>query len=261
MAGESPQALGRVLSHRDAGCFDHDFRLESKFMCGRYRLSRRKEILAEHFGADLDDVDWEPRYNIAPTQTAPVVRSSGGDVPKVSMMRWGIVPSWAVDPAIGARTINARAETVASKPSFGVPFRTQRCLVPADAFYEWRRRAKQKQPFCFEVKDGATFAFAGLWDRWHGPDHHLIESFTILTTTPNKLMADVHERMPVILAPESYQCWLDSRMRDESRLAALLRPYDSTAMRRYPVGPYVNYVTNDSPECSMPFEYPALFDF
>src|SRR5438309_1302691 len=126
-------------------------------MCGRYRLSRRKELLAEYFEADLSDFDsWEPRYNIAPTQPVPVVRqNSREERPRLSLLRWGLIPSWATDPSIGARTINARAETVASKPSFKEPLRRQRCLVPADAFYEWQRGRSGKQPFCFEVGDGA----------------------------------------------------------------------------------------------------------
>ena len=179
-------------------------------MCGRYRLSRWKEILAEHFDTDFDDLDWEPRYNIAPTQPVPVIRRvEPGQARQASMMRWGLIPSWAADPTIGARMINARAETADSKPSFREPLRKQRCLVPADAFYEWRRSAKEKQPFCFEVGVGAVFAFAGLWDRWRDPDGHVLETCTILTTTPNNLLADVHDRMPAILPAEHYDRWLD----------------------------------------------------
>ena len=170
-------------------------------MCGRYRLSRRKEVLAEHFGADFEDLDWEPRYNIASTQPVPVIRRDGrGPTLHASLMRWGLIPSWAADPSVSARTINARSETAASKPSFREPLQTRRCLVPADGFYEWQRSGKHKQPFCFEVGEDAIFAFAGLWDRWRGPDGEVIDSCTILTTTPNELLADVHDRMPVILA-------------------------------------------------------------
>ena len=152
------------------------------------------------------------------------------------MMRWGLIPSWSLDPKVGARTINARAETAATKPSFRDPLRNQRCLVPADAFYEWRRSAKEKQPFCFEVDDGAPFAFAGLWDWWRGPDQRLVESCTILTTTPNDLLFGVHDRMPVILPAEHYERWLDPGMQDMTRAISMLRPYDSSRMRRYPVG-------------------------
>jgi len=234
-------------------------------MCGRYRLSRRKEILAEQFDTNFDDLDWEPRYNIAPTQSVPVIRQ-GANPParQATMMRWGLIPSWSLNPNVGARTINARAETAASKPSFRDPLRKQRCLVPADAFYEWRRSAKENQPFCFEVGDGAIFAFAGLWDRWRAPDGRLVESCTILTTTPNELLAGVHDRMPAILSAEFYDRWLDPRMQDMTRVLAMLRPYDSKRMRRYPVSKQVNIVANDDPACSAPVDLAAttgsLFD-
>ena len=235
-------------------------------MCGRYRLSRRKEVLAEHFGADFEDLDWEPRYNIAPTQPVPVIRRDGkGPTLHASLMRWGLIPSWATDPSIGARTINARSETAASRPSFREPLQRSRCLIPADGFYEWLRRVKGKQPFCFEVGDGGIFAFAGLWDRWRGrPDGQAVESCTILTTTPNELVVDVHDRMPVILAPEHHGSWLDPSMQDVATAVALLRPFDSKLMRRYPVSTRVNLVANDDPECSAPVALPAatamLFD-
>jgi putative SOS response-associated peptidase YedK len=234
-------------------------------MCGRYRLSRRKEVLAEHFGADFEDLDWEPRYNIAPTQPVPVLRRDDrGPTLHASLMRWGLIPSWATDPAIGARTINARSETAASKPSFREPLRKQRCLIPANGFYEWVRAPKRKQPFCFEVGDGGIFAFAGLWDRWRGPDGQAVETCTILTTTPNALLADVHDRMPVILAPEHHGRWLDPSMQDVASAVGLLKPFDSKLMKRYPVSTRVNLVANDDPECSTPVELPAatatLFD-
>jgi putative SOS response-associated peptidase YedK len=227
-------------------------------MCGRYRLSSRKEILAEQFDTNFDDLDWEPRYNIAPTQPVPVIRRvEPSQERQASMMRWGLIPSWAADPTIGARTINARAETAASKPSFREPLRKQRCLVPADAFYEWSRSVKQKQPFCFEVGVGAVFAFAGLWDSWRGPDGQLLETCTILTTTPNDLLTDVHDRMPVILSAEHYDRWLDTEMHGLEGVLGLLKPYDPTLMRRYPVSKWVNLVTNDRPECSAPVDLPA----
>src|SRR5215471_6150549 len=135
-------------------------------MCGRYRLSRRKQIIAEHFDARFDD-DWIPRYNIAPTQPVPVIRQHPKEPRRVlSLMRWGLVPSWATDPSIGFRTINARSEAITTTASFRDPFRTQRCLIPADGFYEWMRNGKTKQPHCFEVGAAEIFAFAGLWDRW-----------------------------------------------------------------------------------------------
>jgi putative SOS response-associated peptidase YedK len=195
----------------------------------------------------------------------PVIRTDGQQPTlRASLMRWGLIPSWAADPAIGARTINARSETAASKPSFREPLRKQRCLVPADGFYEWQRAAKVKQPFCFEVWDGGLFAFAGLWDRWQGPDGRGVETFTILTTTPNELLAAVHDRMPVILAPEHYDRWLGPSMQNAATAVCLLRPFDSNLMRRYPVSTRVNLVANDDPECSALIEIqpepPTLFD-
>ena len=234
-------------------------------MCGRYRLSRRKEILTQHFGADFAGMDREPRYNIAPTQSVPVVRRDREDATlRACVMRWGLIPSWAGDPTIGARTINARSETAASRPSFREPLHRRRCLVPADGFYEWLRAGKAKQPFCFEVGDGTIFAFAGLWDSWRGRDGQSVESCTILTTTPNELLADVHDRMPVILASEQCDRWLDPSMQDAATAVALLKPFDSNLMRRYPVSTRVNLVTNDDPDCSVPVDLPAptatLFD-
>jgi putative SOS response-associated peptidase YedK len=227
-------------------------------MCGRYRLSRRKEVLAEHFDTDFDDLDWEPRYNIAPTQPVPVIRRVEVHSPRrAAMMHWGLIPSWNADSKIAAQNINARSETAASKPSFRDPLRKQRCLVPGDGFYEWKRAAKAKQPFFFEVGDGAVFALAGLWDRWQGPDGRVLETCTILTTTPNDLLADVHNRMPVILAPEHNELWLDPGMQDVKRAASLLKPYDANLMRKFPVSTRVNVVTNDGPECSAPVDLPA----
>lgn len=226
-------------------------------MCGRYRLSRRKEVLAEHFGADFADLDWQPRYNIAPTQPVPVIRRDDrGPTLHASLMRWGLIPSWATDATIGARMINARSETAASKPSFREPLHKRRCLIPADGFYEWVRGAKRKQPFCFEVGDGGIFAFAGLWDRWRGPDGQAVETCTILTTTPNELLAAVHDRMPVILAPEHHGRWLDPSMQDVASAVDLLKPFDSKLMKRYPVSTHVNLVANDDSECSAPVDLP-----
>lgn len=222
-------------------------------------------MLAEHFGADFDDLDWEPRYNIAPTQAVPVIRRDyRGPTLQASLLRWGLIPSWATEPTIGVRTINARSETAATKPSFREPLQKRRCLIPADGFYEWKREGRRKQPFCFEVDGGAVFAFAGLWDRWRGPDGHAVETCTILTTTPNELLADVHDRMPVILAPEHHGPWLDPSMQEAAIAVGLLRPFDSKPMRRYPVSTRVNLVAHDDPECSAPVALPpataSLFD-
>jgi putative SOS response-associated peptidase YedK len=223
-------------------------------MCGRYRLSRRKQVVEEHFDVVSGEEDWTPRYNIAPTQPVPVVRQNPREgAREILFMRWGLIPSWATDASIGTRTINARSETVETTPSFREPFRSQRCLIPADGFYEWKRNGKTKQPFCFEVADGQLFAFAGLWDRWTDPQGQAVESCTILTTTANALSADLHDRMPVILRPEDYDCWLDTKDGNINSGLKLLVPCRGP-MRRYPVSARVNQVQNDDAECAMPVE-------
>jgi putative SOS response-associated peptidase YedK len=169
-------------------------------------------------------------------------------------MRWGLIPSWSKDPSIGDKTINARSETVATTASFREPFKSQRCLVPADGFYEWKRDGKIKQPSCFEVNDGELFAFAGLWDRWRDPQGNAIETCSILPTTPNSLLADIHDRMPVILSVDNYDLWLDPVFRNTASVSEMLRPFDSTLMRRYPV----STAQNDDADCSKPVEASAL---
>jgi putative SOS response-associated peptidase YedK len=225
-------------------------------MCGRYRLSRRKQILAEHFDAVPFEDDWEPRYNIAPTQPVPVIRQTP-NFRELALMRWGLIPSWATDPGIGLRTINARSETIMTTASFRDPLRTQRCLIPADGFYEWKRAGKSKQPYCFEVGDGEMFAFAGLWDRWIDPYGKEIESCTIITTIPNSHLADIHDRMPVILPSGAYTSWLNPAMRNGRSALGWLVPY-AGEMRRYPVSTKVNLVQNDDEDCSKPVEVDQL---
>ena len=234
-------------------------------MCGRYRLSRHKQLLAEYFDTDFDSLDWQPHYNIAPTQPVPVLtQPSKSSLLKASLMRWGLVPSWAPDRSSAARMINARAETVASKPAFRESLQKRRCLIPADAFYEWRRTAGSKQPFCFEVGQAEIFAFAGLWDTWRTPDGQTVETFAILTTTANELLSGVHHRMPVILSPGHYKLWLDPTMQDAEGAAALLAPFASQRMKSFPVSNRVNHVANDDSQCSTPAELPpatlSLFD-
>ena len=163
-------------------------------MCGRYRLSRRKQIVEEYFDCVSDEPDWNPRYNIAPTQPIPVIRQNPKEpVRELSLVRWGLIPSWAKDSSIAARTINARSETAATKPAFRDALKSRRCLIPADGFYEWAKSGKAKQPYCFEVNDGQLFAFAGLWDRWKDASGKWLETCSILTTTPNDLAWIIHE--------------------------------------------------------------------
>ena len=234
-------------------------------MCGRYRLSRRKQLVEEYFGAVSRADEWNPRNNVAPSQPVLTIRQDAREpVRKLSTMRWGLIPSWAKDPGIGYKTINARAETVATTPSFREPFKFQRCLIPADGFYEWKREGKTKQPYCFEVNDGELFAFAGLWDRWRSPQGDVIESCSIITTTPNPLLADIHDRMPAILSPNDYDVWLDPAFNDTPSLAEMLKPFDAGLMRRSPVSTKVNQVQNDDADCARPVEHssttqPRLF--
>jgi putative SOS response-associated peptidase YedK len=224
------------------------------FMCGRYRLSRRKQILEEHFDSDFAE-DWSPRYNVAPTQPVPVIRQRPTEpVRKLSLMRWGLIPSWAKDPSSAARMINARAETASTKPAFRDALKSRRCLIPADGFYEWARTGKAKQPYCFVVNEGEMFAFAGLWDRWKDQNGQWVKSCSILTTTPNALTAAVHDRMPVILDPDGYELWLDPGMQNVAAASELLKPYDARLMRCYAVSTRINHVANDDEDCSTPVE-------
>jgi len=224
-------------------------------MCGRYRLSRRKQIVEEYFDAVSSEEDWAPRYNIAPTQPIPVIRQSPKEpVRELSIIRWGLIPSWAKDSSVAAKMINARSETASTKPAFRDALKSRRCLIPADGFYEWRRTGKAKQPYCFEVNQGQLFALAGLWDRWKDPNGNWIKSCSILTTTPNAVTSAVHDRMPVILDPDSYDLWLDPGMQNVAAVSELLTPYDACLMRCYPVSNRVNHVGNDDEECSRPVE-------
>jgi putative SOS response-associated peptidase YedK len=224
-------------------------------MCGRYRLSRRKQIIEEHFdSADWQD-DWSPRYNIAPTQPVPVIRQHPKEpVRQISLMSWGLIPNWARDRSIASSTINAKSETAATKPAFRDPLKLRRCLIPADGFYEWKRTSTSKQPYCIEVHDGELFAFAGLWDGWKNAEEQWIRTCSIVTTVPNAITATIHDRMPVILHPDTYDIWLDPGMQNIAAISELLSPYDARLMRCYPVSSRVNHVANDDEECSKPVE-------
>ena len=224
-------------------------------MCGRYRLSRRKQIVEEYFDSVSGEEDWTPRYNIAPTQPVPVIRQNPTEpVRELSLVRWGLIPSWANDPSVAAKMINARSETAATKPAFRDPLKSRRCLIPADGFYEWQKTGKAKQPYCFEVAEGELFAFAGLWDRWKDSSGNAVETCSILTTTPNAVTSALHDRMPVILDPDSYDLWLDPGMTDVRVVSEVLKPNDARLMRSYPVSTRINQVANDDEECSAPVE-------
>ena len=218
-------------------------------------MSRRKQLVEEYFDRVSGEEDWTPRYNIAPTQPIPVIRQNPKEpVREMALMRWGLIPSRVKDSSAAARMINARSETASTKPAFRDALKFRRCLIPADGFYEWSRTAKGKQPYCFEVNGGELFAFAGIWDRWKDPSGNSVKTCSILTTTPNAVTAVVHDRMPVILEPDSYDLWLDPVMRDVGAASDLLKPYDARLMRCYPVSTRINQVANDDEECSRPVE-------
>lgn len=222
-------------------------------MCNRYRLTHSKPYLAERFEAPGDAIDDQPRYNIAPTQAVLTVRKKDGQKSRqFTIMRWGLIPYWAKDMSIGTRTLNARSETITKMPAFRESILTKRCLIPADGFYEWRKMGSVKQPYCFEVGDGEVFALAGLWDEWTSLDGEVIESCTILTTEPNSLVSDLHDRMPVIVPPDKYDLWLDPDIADFEAIREILKPYDPELMRRYPVSTRLNNSTNDDAESAAP---------
>jgi putative SOS response-associated peptidase YedK len=226
-------------------------------VCNRIRLTHSQRDLAERFQA-FDEIDDHPRYNIAPTQSVLTVRREHGEkVRHFTMMRWGLIPHWAKDMTIGNRTLNARSETITKTPAFRDSILTKRCLIPADGFYEWKPMGKVKQPFCFEVGDGDVFALAGLWDEWRSPEGEVIESCTILTTTPNSLVADMHDRMPVIVAPDKYDVWLDPDARDFDAIKDILKPYEAAQMRRYPVSTRLNNSKNEGAEVAAPITLDA----
>jgi len=212
-------------------------------MCGRFSLTVNEAELNEFFETAGGDAPYEARYNCAPTQMLAVITN---EKPRqLSYYKWGLIPGWAKDPSIGNKMINARAETITEKPSYKTALRTRRCLVPADAFYEWRQNG-DKVPYRIYLKNSKLFAFAGLWDRWRTPDGNEISSFTIITTGANGFMQPIHNRMPVILKRENEKLWLGSNNVDE--LLELLRPYTDEEMEAYPVSKLINSAANDFPE-------------
>lgn len=221
-------------------------------MCGRYNLISDAEALVDFFKT-ANRIDTQARYNIAPSQDAPVVRA-GKSGPELAMMHWGLVPHWARDRKIGHHTINARAETVASKPAFRDAFRRHRCLIPATGFYEWKTTANGKQPYNIRVGDGKLFAFAGLWAHWDKGLEGPLDSFSIIVTDANEVIKPVHERMPVILHPDDYETWLDPTIQDPALLQPLLRPCPAGWVNSYPVSSRVNTPANDDPACLEPLE-------
>ncbi len=220
-------------------------------MCGRYTLTADAASIQLAF--NLDSIpDWQPRYNIAPSQLAPVI--TGKNARRLSFLKWGLVPSWAKDAAIGSKMINARAETAAEKPSFRAAFKRRRCLIPADGFFEWQ--GSRKTPMYIHLENRTLFAFAGLWESRANPDGSKLETCAILTAEANELIRPLHHRMAVILAPENYDVWLSPQEVETAALMSLLSPHPAEKMRAYEVSRQVNHPANDSPSVIAPFESP-----
>ncbi len=221
-------------------------------MCGRFTLTADPNDLREAFPWLNIPRPVEPRYNIAPSQPVAVVANDGKNT--LDYFVWGLIPSWAKDPAIGSRMINARSETLIEKPSFRNAFRRRRCLILADGFCEWKASEgkKSKTPMYIQLKDGKPFALAGLWEIWNAPDASRILSCTIITTQPNSFLKDIHDRMPVILPESAYQTWLDPKELNPASLQPLLQPYPAEMMSAYEVSTLVNSPANEVKECILP---------
>ncbi len=217
-------------------------------MCGRFTLTTDIKAIADRFSAPAPPAEWpavQPRYNIAPTQSVIVVNDDGQR--HLKQMRWGLIPSWAKDPAIGSQMINARAESVAEKPSFRDALKKRRCLIPADGFFEWQKLGKVKQPVHIVLKSREPFGFAGLWEHWTSPEGEEILTCTIITTAANELLKAVHDRMPVILTRDAETAWLDPQIHEPEKLLPLLKQYPADAMEYYPVSRQVNSPVVDEP--------------
>ena len=214
-------------------------------MCGRFTLTVDINTIAETFGV-APSLEAAPRYNIAPTQEVVSILRNG--TAHLEWLQWGLIPSWAKDASIGSKMINARAETLAEKPSFKRLLRSRRCLVPADGFYEWKKERSGKIPMYITFKDGSPFAFAGLWDLWRDPDGRQIRTCTLITTEPNAVVAPIHDRMPVILPPEVRDMWLDNAIQDEHALLPLLLPYSAEAMTARAVSRLINNPKSEGAE-------------
>ncbi len=231
-------------------------------MCGRFTLRTPAETIAALFD-DLRFPRLVPRYNICPTQNIVCVRQDAGGENEVAELRWGLVPSWAKELKIGARMINARSETAASKPSFRNAFKSRRCLVLADGYYEWKNEGSRKQPYYFSRQDDQPFCLAGLWESWtdkSNEDSKAIETCAILTTEANAFTQTIHDRMPVILDREHFEFWLDKDFSDREKLETLLVPYGPDELQVFPVDPLVNRPANDTPQCIEPTTNQSLFE-
>jgi putative SOS response-associated peptidase YedK len=219
-------------------------------MCGRFTLTATVEELINRFDIDtfLEQENYSPSYNVAPSQSVVAIINNGSNN-KMGFLRWGLIPPWAKNMSIGHKMINARSETLLNKPSFRTPYKKKRCLIVADSFYEWKRLdEKNKSPMRIKLKDNSLFAMAGLWEKWVSEDGKPIFSCSVITTEPNKLVGNIHDRMPVILTPENEKIWLDSNIEDIRQLNKLLVPLDETLMEAYEVSHLVNSPKNNSIE-------------
>ena len=220
-------------------------------MCGRFTRTQSPEEYAKLFGVDTA-LHLKPQYNVAPTQDILACRTNQDGKRELALLHWGLIPSWAKEPRTGYSMINARAETVATKPAFRNAFKRQRCLIAADGFYEWKPTEHGKQPFYIFIKDHAPFAFAGLWEHWEGEGHEPVDSATIIVTSANKAVETIHDRMPVILPPSAYDEWLDPEVTNKDRLQELLVPYPAEEINMYPVNKFVNSARNNDERCVTP---------
>ncbi len=220
-------------------------------MCGRFALEHSPEQLMSVYRLSSSPA-LSPRYNIAPSQKIAVVRQHNGGDRELAYLQWGLVPSWAKDPAIGAKMINARSETAHEKPSFRQAMRARRCIIPASGFYEWARVGKEKIPHYIRLRDDEVMSFAGLWERWKSPDGAELETCAILTTAANSLVKKIHDRMPVILHRDEFDLWLDRDTDDLSSLSELFHPYPSDQLEESVVAQDVNSPAKEGPDCIIP---------
>lgn len=214
-------------------------------MCGRFALTASPEAIQQAFDLTAVPEVMAPRYNIAPTQPVAVITNEAPHT--LNLFRWGLVPSWSKDLAIGNKMINARGESVAEKPAFRAAFKRRRCLIPTDGFFEWRADGSKKTPLFIHMKDRELFALAGLWEVWHGPDGEELRTCTIITTEPNDFMQSIHNRMPVILRREDYATWLAAGEQPADMLQSLIKPFEAERMTAYEVSTAVNRPGNDTP--------------
>lgn len=220
-------------------------------MCGRFAVDVAPEVLSETFNLAETPI-MGPRYNVAPTQEAAVVREGADGGTRLDLLHWGLIPAWAKERTVACKMINARSETLHEKASFRQAYKYRRCVVPVSGFYEWRHDGKAKLPHYIRIRDGLPMLFAGLWESWRSPEGESVESFTILTTTANRLLEFIHERMPVILHPAECGRWLDRRLTDPTGLAGLFQPYPADLLEMWPVSPLVNTPKVDSSELIAP---------